>query len=115
MKVPVYKIVGDVCMTYQDGERLHREFRETFDRGETVELDFYKTRIFVSAFFNASVGPLLEKYPLDVVRTRLKFTNLPDSANEALRHSVENAERYYHDPNFRQALDKVFENLAAEA
>ena len=42
MKVPVHKIVGDVCMTYKDGERLQREFREAFDRGDMVELDFVR-------------------------------------------------------------------------
>jgi hypothetical protein len=115
MKVRIYDVVGDVCMTYEDGERLHKVFRDAFDRGETIDLDFSKTRIFVSAFFNASVGTLLEKYSLDEVRKRLKFLNLPEAAREPLQHSVENAERYYHDPNFRQALDKVFENLAAEA
>jgi hypothetical protein len=62
MKVPVHKIVGDGCMTCKDGERLQREFREAFDRGDTVELDFDKTRIFVSAFFNAVVASLLESY-----------------------------------------------------
>jgi hypothetical protein len=115
MKVPVNKIVGDVCMTYTDGERLHREFREAFDRGDTVELDFDKTRIFVTAFFNAAIASLLEKYSRDELERRLKIVNLPAAAKEPLNHSLENADRYYHDPNFREALDRVLGNLAAEA
>jgi hypothetical protein len=114
MKIPVRKIVGDVCMTYKDGERLHREFRDAFDRGETVELDFDKTRIFVTAFFNASIAPLLEKYSRAEVEQRLKMANLPKAAEEPFKHSIENADRYYHDPNFREALDRVLGNLAAE-
>lgn len=102
-------------MTSEDGERLHAVFREAFDRGESVDLDFAKTRIFVSPFFNAAVGRLLEKYSRNEVRERLHFVNLPEAAAEPLRHSVENAERYYHDPNFRQALDKVLDNHASEA
>jgi hypothetical protein len=115
MKIPVYDLIGDVCMTYEDGERLHSAFREAFERGETVELDFARTRIFVTGFFNASVGPLLEKHSKDEVRNRLKFLNLPAAGFEPLRHSVENAERYYHEPDFRKALDKVLEDRAAEA
>lgn len=115
MKISIYDLIGDVCMTYDDGERLLAAFRLAFEAGETVELDFARTRIFVSAFFNASVGCLLEHYSRDEVRERLKFLNLPDAAAQPLRHSVENAERYYHDPNFRESLDKVLENLAAEA
>lgn len=115
MKISIHDLIGDVCMTYDDGERLHAAFRPAFDAGETVELDFAKTRIFVSAFFNASVGCLLEHYSRDEVRERLKFLNLPAAAAEPLRHSVENAERYYRDPTFRESLDKVLENLGAEA
>ena len=115
MKISIFDLIGDVCMTYDDGERLLAAFRPAFDAGETVELDFARTRIFVSAFFNASVGCLLERYSKDQVRERLKFLNLPDAAAEPLRHSVENAERYYRDPTFRESLDKVLENLAAEA
>jgi len=102
MKVPVHKIVGEVCMTYKDGERLQREFREAFDRGDTVELDFDKTRIFVTAFFNAAVASLLENYSRDELERRLKIVNLPPAVKELLDHSLDNADRYYHDLNFRE-------------
>jgi hypothetical protein len=115
MNVPVYKIVGDVCMTYKDGERLHSVFREAFDRGETVELDFDKTRIFVTAFFNASIAPLLENHSRVEVEERVKILNLPKAGEDPYKHSIENADRYFHDPNFRQSLDRVLGKLAAEA
>ena len=113
MKVPVHKIVGDACMTYKDGERLQREFREAFDRGDTVELDFDKTRIYVAVFFNAAVASLLENYSRSELERRLKIVNLPAAAQELLDHSLDNADRSYHDPNFRKPLDRVFGNLAA--
>ena len=113
MKVPVHKIVGDVCMTYKDGERLQREFREAFDRGDTVELDFDKMRIFVTAFFNAAIASLLENYSRDELERRLKIVNLPPAAKELLDHSLDNADRSYHNPNFRKTLDRVLGNLAA--
>ena len=67
MRVPVHEIIGDGGMTSEDGERVQREFREAFDRGEIVELDFDKTRIFVSKFFSALVTSLLENYSRDEV------------------------------------------------
>ncbi len=103
MKVPVHKIVGDVCLTYKDGERLQREFREAFDRGDTVELDFVKMRIFVTAFLNAAVASLLENHSRDELEKRLKIVNLPPAAKELLDHSLDNADRSYHNPNFREA------------
>ena len=84
MKVPVHKIVGDVCTTYKDGERLQGEFREAFDRGDTVELDFDKMRIYVTAFFNAAVASLLENYSRSELERRLKIVNLPSAAKRAV-------------------------------
>ncbi|MEA3212080.1 MAG: hypothetical protein QOE70_5137 [Chthoniobacter sp.] len=50
MKISIHDLIGDVCMTCDDGGRLHAAFRSAFDRGETVELDFAGTRVFVCAF-----------------------------------------------------------------
>ena len=108
MKVPVHKIVGDGCMTYKDGERVQREFREAFDRGDTVELDFDKTRIFVTVFFNAAVASLLENYSRSELNRRLKIVNLPLAAKELLDQSLDNTDRSYHDPNFREALHRFW-------
>lgn len=115
MKLNVHELVGDVCMTYEDGEKLHAAYRPAFDAGKTVELDFAGTRIFVSQFFNAAVGQLLKDYSIDEVRRRLQCVNLPLTAAGPLRRSVENAERYYHDPKFREALDRVLAEQAVEA
>ena len=115
MNANVQELVGPLCMTYEDGEKLHTAFRPAFDRGEVVSLDFAGTRIFVSQFFNAAVGQLLKDYKIDEVRDRLKFLNLPPSANASLRSSVENAQRYYHDPKYRETLDRVLTAEAVEA
>ena len=112
MNVNVQQHIGTLCMTYEDGEKLHAAYRPAFNRGETIFLDFTGTRIFVSQFFNAAVGQLLKDYSIEELRSRLKFLNLPAAANAPLRRSVENAERYYHDPKYREAQDRV---LAAQA
>ena len=113
MKVPVHEIVEDACMTDKEGERLQREFREAFDRGERVELDFDKTRIFGTAFFNAAVASLLENFSRDELERRLEIVNLPSAAKELLDQSLDSADRCYHDPNFREARNRVLGNLAA--
>ena len=115
MNVNVQSLVGAVCMTYEDGVKIHDAYRAAFDRGETVELDFTGTRVFVSQFFNAAVGQLLKDYPKDEVTRRLIPVHLPFAGAAPMRQSIENAERYYRDPQFRVALDKVLEAQAAEA
>lgn len=51
VKVNVQPLVGAVCMTFDDGAKLHDAYRAAFDRGEEVVLDFAETRMFVSCFF----------------------------------------------------------------
>ncbi len=113
MKINVHSLVGDMCMTYADGQKLHDAYRAAFDAGEVVTLDFTGTRVFVSQFFNAAIGVLLARHPIEELRRRLKFENLPDAARLPLQRSVENAERYYRDPNYRAALDRVLTTEAA--
>ena len=113
MKVPVHNIVGDACMTCNEGQRLQRQFREAFDRGETVELDFDKTRIFGTIFFNAAVASLLENYSHDELERRLKIVNLPPAAKELLDDSLDSADRYYHGSDFQKIPVRFLGNLAA--
>jgi hypothetical protein len=115
MKVPVHKIVGDACVTCKDGERLYCEFREAFDRGDTVELDFDKTRMFVTAFFNAAVASLLENYSRDELVRRLKIVNLPLAAKELLDQSFDSADRYCHGRKFPGSSGQGPVNFAAQA
>ena len=115
MKVNVQQLVGDLCMTYEDGAKLHNAYRAAFDSGVFVELDFAGTRIFVSRFFNAAVGQLLKDHGIEEVRRRLHCVNLPFAGAAPLRQSMENAERYFRDPKFQVALDRVLEAQAAEA
>lgn len=113
MTIQVRNLVGDVCMTYADGQKLHAALRPAFEAGEPVTLDFTGTRVFVSQFFNAAVGVLLEHHSRDELREKLHIENLPDAGRLPLQRSVENAERYYRDPKYREALDKVLTTEAA--
>jgi hypothetical protein len=113
MKINVHSLTGEMCLTYADGQKLHAAYRDAFEAGEEVTLDFAGTRVFVSQFFNAAVGQLLERHPVGELRQRLKIDNLPEAGQLPLQRSVENAERYYRDPNYRAALDKVLTTEAA--
>ena len=56
----------------------------------------------MTAFLNAAVESLLENHSRDELERRLKIVNLPPAAKELLDDSLDNADRYYHDPNFRK-------------
>ncbi|WP_043589479.1 STAS-like domain-containing protein [Geminisphaera colitermitum] len=103
----VKTIVGEVCMTREDGQKLHDHYRGLLDAGEMVKLDFAGTTTFVSAFFNTAVGQLLRDYTRDQLKTRLLFANVPAAATRPLQRSIEQAERYYSDSNYRATLERV--------
>jgi len=103
----VKTIVGEVCMTREDGQKLHAHYRGLLDAGETVKLDFTGTTTFVSAFFNTAEGQLLGAYSRDQLKTKLLFANVPAAATRPLQRSIEQAERFYSDPKYRAALDRV--------
>ena len=116
MKLNVQQLIGDLCMTGDEGAKLHNAYRAAFDSGDFVELDFTGTRIFLSRFFNAAVGQLLKEHSLEEVRRRLHCVNLPFAGAAPLRQSMENAEeRHFRDPKFQAALDRVLEAQAAVA
>ncbi len=103
----VKSIVGEVCMTREDGQKLHNHYRGLLDAGEIVKLDFAGTTTFVSAFFNTAIGQLLGAYSREQLKTRLLFSNVPAAATRPLQRSIEQAERYYADSKYREALQNV--------
>ena len=107
MILSVKTLVGEVCMTREDGQKLHDAFRPSLDAGDNVTLDFAGTRIFTTAFFNAAVGQLLAAYSKEQLSKKMRFENVPESSVSPLKKSIETADRYYRDPTYRAALDKV--------
>lgn len=102
-------------MTREDGKKLHDSFRPLLDAGEHIVLDFAGTTVFVSAFFNVAIGQLLEKYSQAELAKRIRFVNLPAAAAAPLKKSIETAERYYRDPQYRAALDQVLKEPVGHA
>jgi hypothetical protein len=107
MILSVKTLVGEVCMTREDGQKLHDAFRPSLNAGDKVILDFTGTRIFTTAFFNAAVGQLLAGYTKEQLSKSLRFENVPPSSVAPLKNSIDTADRYYRDPAYRAALDKV--------
>ncbi len=107
IELSVKTIVGPVCMTREDGQKLHDHYRGMLDAGEVVKLNFEGTTTFVSAFFNTAVGQLLRNYSREQLKTKLLFANVPAAATRPLERSIEQAERFYADPKYRETLERV--------
>jgi len=107
MKLDVIAIVGENCITLDDGEKVYALIHTELSAGRAVELDFSGVRVFASPFFNAGIGRLLKDFTSDELNRLVKVSHLNDVGLMVLKRVIENSSRYYNDPDFRKALDEV--------
>ncbi len=114
MKCNVYSLIGENCITLNDGQRVFDLIHPELAAGRSVELDFAGSNVFASPFFNAAVGQLLEDISADNLNRLLTILNLGPVGVNVLRRVVENAREYYSNQKVRAAVDTVFGELATE-
>jgi hypothetical protein len=114
MKLSVRSLVGSNCVTYGDGQKVYDLVYSELQRGRPVELDFEGVRVLVSLFLNAAIGRLLEDLSTEELNRLLTISNLPPGGLETLKRVIENSNDYYHNPQVREALDRILAEHAAE-
>lgn len=107
MKLSVYALVGENCLTMEDGQKIYDLIYPELQAGRAVELDFDKAKVFASPFFNFSIGRLLKDIKPEGLNRLFKVTNLVPVGREVLKRVIENSKKYYSDENTRKALDAV--------
>ncbi|KJR40949.1 hypothetical protein MCHI_003143 [Candidatus Magnetoovum chiemensis] len=108
MIIEIYQITGENCITQEDGEDVYNKIHPALLKGEEkVELDFNNVKVFASTFFNQSIGRLLEDIAPKTLNELLSFSNLSEIGDSVLRKVIDNAKRYYSDPNFKKAHDET--------
>jgi hypothetical protein len=107
MTLAVHSLVGPVCMTLQDGERVFEKIHPELKAGRAVELDFAGVGVSASPFFNAAIGRLLQDIKPEALNNLLRISNLNDVGMTVLRRVIENSKEYYSNPALRDALDEI--------
>ena len=116
MRVIIRELIGfDDAISPDDGQKVFDLIHPELSAGRTVELDFAGMEAFASPFFNAAIGQMLrDLQPVDLNRL-LRVANIRPASDCTMRQVIQNAERYYHDPDYRKALDQVLETMAEDA
>ena len=107
MTINIKDIIGENCITLEDGETVYKLLLPILDNDQDVDLDFTGVRIYASPFFNGAVGKLLGKFTPEELNKRVKFNGLSDHGKQILRRVTQNARKYYSNDKFRNAVDKV--------
>lgn len=106
VKVSITKIIGSsICVSIDDGNKLHATIVEYIEKSQPVALSFYGVNRLTTAFLNAAVGQLYNEFTEDEVRDRLAPPQ--DASPEQLallKRVVDNAKRFFKD---RQQVEGV--------
>lgn len=107
MKIDVHKIIGENCITLEDGQKIFDLIHPELTVGNAVELDFENVTVLASPFLNAAIGRLLKDIKPSNLNRLLKITNLVPTGLAVLRRVIENSKEYYSNPNVRKAVDEI--------
>ena len=91
----VFEIIGENCITMEDGQKIYDLVFPELKSGNSVELNFSGCKIFVSLFFNYAIGHLLKDFPPNDLNRLLTISNIEPMGSETLQGVIENAKRYY--------------------
>lgn len=95
MRINVYEIIGDKCMTLKDGEIIYKKIKESLDKQQKMIIDYTNVKIFSSPFFNTAMGQLYGSYESDILNRYIEIKNLSSLGSSILKKVVENAKKYY--------------------
>lgn len=114
MDLNIRELIGANCVTYNDGLKVYDLIHPELQRDRRVTLDFAGVRVLVSLFLNAAIGRLLEDTSKEQLNRLLTISNLPPGGLETLKRVIENSNDYYHNPQVREALDRILAEHVAE-
>ncbi len=105
MSLMIVSLVGEHCITIEDGQQIYEVIHSDLLNGKEVTLDFAKVQVFASPFFNTAIGQLLRDISPETLNNNLHLINLTAYGNQIVRRVILNAQKYYKEPNVRKAVD----------
>lgn len=110
IKINIAALVGDLCITSEDGEKVHSQIVHALQNGTDVEVDFSNVSVFASPFLNAAIGSLLRDYASEDLNRRTSFLGLTAENYALLRRVIANAREYFSNPRVRKLVDATLAN-----
>ena len=104
----ILQIIGENCITMEDGQKVYGLIFPELQAERPVELDFSGVKVFVSLFFNYAIGHLLQDFKIEDMNRLLKISNIESQGAETLEKVIDNAKRYYDlEEKTRQQVDQA--------
>jgi len=114
MKLDIKSLVGERCVTSEDGQRVYDEIYPKLAAGESVCLNFEDVNVFASPFFNFAIGQLLKDLEPEDLNQLLKVEKIKADGLLVWQRVVENAKEYYKNPEAKIAIDEILKQQAED-
>lgn len=103
--IRVADIIGSpLCISAEDGQKVYEKLVPLLEQDRKVTISFERVTTIISLFLNAAIGQLYGVFNEDRLNALLSVTDLTDDDLEMLKRVVDNAKRYYANPqSFDQA------------
>jgi STAS-like domain of unknown function (DUF4325) len=110
MRVVVREIVNDLGNVFEEGQKVHDLISPALARGEEVEVDFEGVHM-NTPLLTSAIGELLKDHPKERVKALLRLHNLNAHYRETAELVIEKSSRYYTEPRYREAVDRVLARM----
>jgi hypothetical protein len=102
---------GGLCVSSEDGQKVHDKIVPLLREGRPVALSFEGVDTLISAFLNAAIGQLYGEFSEEQIRQLLSVKDMTPEDLGILKRVVENAKRYFaNKPAFDAAWKEVVGN-----
>jgi hypothetical protein len=113
-KLKIANLVGEHCVTSEDGQKVYDQIIPQLRSNKKVCLDFRDVSVFASPFFNFAIGQLLKDFCSDKLNELLTVANLTPDGTSVWKRVVQNSKEYYQNPKAKEAFDTTIEKEAEE-
>ena len=112
IQVSIFEVVGGpLCVASSDGQKVYDRLAAALKADRHVSLSFHKVTTLTAAFLNAAIGQLYGTFSEEKIRSRLKVENVESDDLALLKRVVDNAKRYFKDPQrFDQVVRETLED-----
>lgn len=103
--IRVADIIGSpLCISAEDGQKVYEKLVPLLKQGRKVTISFERVTTIISLFLNAAIGQFYGVFDESRLNDLLSVTGLTDDDLDMLKRVVDNAKRYYANPqSFDQA------------
>ena len=110
--IRIADIIGsELCISGEDGQTVFDKLVLLLKQGKHVTISFEQVTTIISLFLNVAIGQLYSVFDEDQLSSHLQVKGLTDDDLEMLKRVVDNAKRYYANP---QPFDQAWETEAED-